>query len=212
MKHGFKELGGWVFSKLIQHRMKSTRVLIGMITLLMLFTRPWLLTGRLLETFLDWTGYFLVLFACLGRIFSSVFICGTKNEKLSTQGPFSMVRNPLYVFSFFAVLGAGFLSGRLIILVLLLWLFFLYYPGVVAHEETYLRQTFGDLYETYQNKVPRWFPRTLKMDLPEVIPMYPRLLLQTMRDTSLFFLIFPMTEVIERLHDLGMLPMFFPLM
>lgn len=196
---------------LVQHRMRSTRAFIAVILFFLLFTRSGIQEGSFSELLFDWMGYFLVIASCLGRVFSAAFICGTKNEKISTEGPFSLVRNPLYVFSFLGLVGAGFLSGRIIILALLVLIFFIYYPEVVEHEEAFLTEKFGKHYVDYQQKVPRWVPTHWNMMLPETITIYPHLVLNTIRDSSLFFLIYPIMELIEFLHTSGYMPNWFTL-
>jgi protein-S-isoprenylcysteine O-methyltransferase Ste14 len=195
----------------VHQRMRSTRVILALVIFLALFTKPAFANNTFWVIFSAWVGYFLIIFACLGRVFSAAFICGTKNEKLSMQGPFSIVRNPLYVFSFIGTLGFGLLSGHIIIFIILLGTFFLYYPDIVNSEENFLLGQFGEQYQAYQREVPRWFPREWKMDIPETITVYPALLLKTIRDSSLFFLIFPIVESIELMHRTGFLPTLFSL-
>ncbi len=195
----------------VKHRMRSTRILLTLVVLLILFTSPVIRPNTFWELIFDWVGYFLIIAACFGRVFSAAFICGTKNEQLSMQGPFSIVRNPLYVFSFLGTVGVGLLSGHVIIFALLLGAFFLYYPDVVKSEEEFLLGHFGEQYEAYQREVPRWIPKNFTMDMPETFPVYPRLLLVTIRDSSLFFLVFPFVETVEMMHKSGLLPTLFPL-
>ena len=44
-------------------------------------------------------GFILILIGGFGRLWSSLYIEGNKNEKLISGGPYSMMRNPLYIFS-----------------------------------------------------------------------------------------------------------------
>lgn len=195
----------------VTYRMRTTRIFIVLMVFLILFSKPAILPNAFWGVFFDWVGYFLIITACLGRVFSAAFICGTKNEKLSTQGPFSLVRNPLYVFSFLGTIGVGLLSGHVIIFFMLVGVFFFYYPEVVEDEEQFLLNHFGDQYEAYCREVPRWIPRQWKLDLPETITVYSRLLLKTIIDSSLFFLVFPFVESVELLHETHILPTLFSL-
>lgn len=196
---------------LVKNRMRSTRYLIGMVVFLMLFTAPVIEPDAFWGILFDWIGYTFIVLACFGRTFSGVFIGGTKNEKLSTEGPFSVVRNPLYVFSFFGVLGAGFLTNQFGLFILLMGIFFIYYPEVVKHEEKFLSKKFGQEYANYCRDVPRWFPKQWNMPLPETMTVYPGRLLKTMQDASLFFLMFPFVETVEALHAAHWLPVLFHL-
>jgi protein-S-isoprenylcysteine O-methyltransferase Ste14 len=54
--------------------------------------------GLIHEPF-EYVGYALVIVCVVGRIWCSAYVGGYKNTKLIDTGPFSIVRNPLYVFS-----------------------------------------------------------------------------------------------------------------
>lgn len=90
---------------------------------------------------------------------------------LVTAGPYSKIRNPLYVGN--AMIALGFwiaFSGRLSIwasLLLLLWVAALVvgvYAAIVPLEEAYLSDVFGPAYRRYQENVPRVLP--VKKPLP----------------------------------------------
>ena len=50
-------------------------------------------------------GYALIIGAALGRIWCNIYITGRKDKELCTDGPYSLCRNPLYLFSFIGVVG-----------------------------------------------------------------------------------------------------------
>jgi protein-S-isoprenylcysteine O-methyltransferase Ste14 len=80
---------------------------------------------------------------------------------LITNGPFAYVRNPLYVGNMLLYAGVGVMSMALfpwLLLVAVCW-FYLQYYLIVTQEEEYLRDTFGDEYETYRRSVRRFLPR-----------------------------------------------------
>ena|SRR5688572_19059638 len=52
-------------------------------------------------------GFILVTLACLGRIWTSVFIAGHKDAELVTTGPYARCRHPLYSCSMLGALGLG---------------------------------------------------------------------------------------------------------
>ena len=83
---------------------------------------------------------------------------GAKNDVVVRDGPFSVVRNPLYVFSFIAMMGIGLESRMYTVFVLLCGAYILYYPKVVKKEEEFLKAKFGEPYEKYMLEVPRWIP------------------------------------------------------
>jgi protein-S-isoprenylcysteine O-methyltransferase Ste14 len=79
--------------------------------------------------------------------------------RLVTEGPFSLVRNPLYVGNLLLWTGFTVWSGKLWLLAVAWTLFLLQYSAIIRFEETLLRQRFGDEYTAYMARVPRWWPR-----------------------------------------------------
>ncbi|MBC7328475.1 isoprenylcysteine carboxylmethyltransferase family protein [bacterium] len=91
------------------------------------------------------------------RVLSAGYI--TKNEVLTTSGPYSWTRNPLYLGTFFIGLGICFLSGYpAIVFPIYLVLFALIYIPTIKSEEDFLTKKFGKEYEIYKNSVPIFFP------------------------------------------------------
>ena len=83
---------------------------------------------------------------------------------LITKGPFSYVRNPLYVGNILLYVGFGIMSNALTP-----WLpatafvyFALQYSLIISLEEEYLVKTFGDEYRRYSTEVPRFVPTIRK--------------------------------------------------
>jgi protein-S-isoprenylcysteine O-methyltransferase Ste14 len=79
--------------------------------------------------------------------------------KLVTGGPYSIVRNPIYLGNMTMYLGFGVMSNVWWIVVLGLAWFLFQYTLIVKREEGYLRQTFGQEFERYTQNVPRFLPR-----------------------------------------------------
>src|SRR5512135_3689208 len=134
----------------------------------------------LLHALYQWIGYFLTLICVLGRGWCSAYIGGRKNYELITAGPYSVVRNPLYVFSFIGVAGIGFCTGTVTYLAILTVLFAAYYQIVVWREEKFMAETFGQAFADYKARVPRWWPNfDLWQDVAEV-QARPRFLYNTL--------------------------------
>jgi protein-S-isoprenylcysteine O-methyltransferase Ste14 len=77
---------------------------------------------------------------------------------LISTGPFSLVRNPLYLGN--VALWVGFaVSARLLGMVpLILVVLGLEYHAIVRWEEHFLTARLGDSYRAYAARVPRWLP------------------------------------------------------
>ena len=154
----------------------------------------------------EWLSYAALVFCVLGRGWCSAYIGGRKKYELIKIGPYSVTRNPLYVFSFIGVVGIGFASGVFTYVVLLPLLFAAYYRVVVRREEAYLLAAFGKDYENYMLTVPRWMPNfALWRDADEITVM-PHYLRHTLRDSAAFFLALPLLQFIQYLHASGALP------
>lgn len=193
--------------RLLKKRMFHTRALIALLVPYLLLTDTIYPDGSWMHAGLEWIGYALVIIGAFGRVWCSAYIGGRKNDVLTFHGPYSVVRNPLYVFSFLAVLGIGLQSATFTLTIALIVIFLLYYPGVVAREEAFLLHRFGQAYRDYMARVPRWLPRFSLWESPVEISTRPVFILRTMRDAALFFLPFPLFALQSNLHDTGVMPL-----
>ncbi len=80
---------------------------------------------------------------------------------LVVAGPFSYVRNPLYVGNILLYVGVGVMAGALSPwLVIIAAVYFVFqYNMIVSLEEEFLEKEFGDAYAEYRRNVPRFIPR-----------------------------------------------------
>ena len=78
---------------------------------------------------------------------------------LVTTGPYSYVRNPLYLGNFLLSLGVCLVANVYwLVAVLIVGYFFQYLPIIVV-EEAYLLESCGSVYQTYREQVPRFVPQ-----------------------------------------------------
>ena len=86
----------------------------------------------------------------------------TDRKRLTTTGPYALVRNPLYVGNLLLIAAAGVASELLwFVPVALVWAF-LIYCGVIRHEETRLEAKYGEDFRHYRIRVPTWWPRSFR--------------------------------------------------
>lgn len=90
------------------------------------------------------------------RIWSAGYI--HKNQQVTTGGPYSLTRNPLYLGSFLFGLG-GMLAIRVwwLMAIYVVGFFAFYYP-TMRSEEAFLQNKFGDEFEAYRKQAPFFFP------------------------------------------------------
>lgn len=77
-------------------------------------------------------------------------------ENLVTDGFFSICRNPIYVGNIFIIFGLMVIHGNGYVLLIGSIFFLTAYHAIVAAEEAYLLQKFGNAYQEYCADVPRW--------------------------------------------------------
>jgi hypothetical protein len=154
-------------------------------------------------------GYALLVVATLWRIWCALFIAGTKNGELAQGGPYSMVRNPLYIGNFLGAVGFGFAVEQPLLALALGAVFILAYPAVVAQEEANLARIFGARYTEYCARVPRWMPTWSLYREPELVTVPPRFVRKAILDAMWFLWAFGLWEFVEELHKLHLLPTFF---
>lgn len=155
---------------------------------------------------IEWVGIGLIIVCVLGRTWTSMYIGGRKIEELVQTGPFSICRNPLYVFSIVGAAGIGCQSGSIILAGLCALLAFAVFAVVVRREEAVLRQRYGRVYADYMARVPRFFPRpSLWHDDPTLL-IRPRRVAMTFADALVFLAAYPVAELLEHLQQTGVLP------
>jgi protein-S-isoprenylcysteine O-methyltransferase Ste14 len=165
--------------------------------------------NSLIDLLLEFCGFIFIGICILGRLWCTLYICGYKSKQVITQGPYAIVRHPLYLLSFIGAIGIGMASENLLVLAILTAAFLFYYPLVMLAEERKLIAKFGQTYLSYVRNVPRFLPRRFRLYEPEVYPTKPRLFLKSIRDAMWFFWFFMIVQLIERLHIMDVLPVYF---
>jgi protein-S-isoprenylcysteine O-methyltransferase Ste14 len=118
---------------------------------------------------LESAGWTCFLAGVTVRWWATLYIGGRKTMNVVSEGPYSLLRNPLYVGTFLIVLAIAFYLPSLTFAVGLAVACVFYLSVTVSAEEARLRQAFGDQYAGYCQDVPRFFPRVRKPDTPPVI-------------------------------------------
>lgn len=154
---------------------------------------------------LEFVGYFMVCAAAVGRIYSTAFLGGFKGNKIISYGPFSVCRNPLYMFSFLGVCGIAVMSLHLIVMIIMpLGLLAIYIP-LIKREEAFLTERFGKEFTDYCAKTPRLLPKFSLYNAPEKVEMAPAKLWSAVKDSIMWFAALPLLEIIEGLQSSGIL-------
>jgi protein-S-isoprenylcysteine O-methyltransferase Ste14 len=155
---------------------------------------------------IEWIGIVLIVVCILGRTWASLYIGGRKIEELVQTGPYSVMRNPLYFFSFLGAAGVGMQVGSVSLGLICASLAWLVFYLVVLQEEQVLAARYGAAYSDYLARVPRFWPKpSLWHDEPTLTIRPPRVL-TTFADALVFLLAVPIAELFEYLQETGAIP------
>jgi len=130
-------------------------------------TRPQIAGGNMfLDHWMDAAGALVALSGQTFRVLviGLVYITrGGQNRQvwanaLVDTGMFAHSRNPLYVANLLLFLGLALVHNGWAMYLIVLPFFVVAYACIVAAEEAYLVERFGDAYGEYSRRVPRWMP------------------------------------------------------
>lgn len=97
----------------------------------------------------------VITFANMGRGTPAPF---DPLQKLVTLGAYNYVRNPMYIGAGLALGGAALFYQSLALLGYTVGFLLLVHMFVIVYEEPTLRRTFGQAYNSYCERVRRWWP------------------------------------------------------
>lgn len=183
---------------LAENRIILSRVLLmGLIALGFLTYQPLVSapTALVCECF----GIVLLMAACLGRLWSALFIADKKTVALVTTGPYSMTRNPLYFFSYLGGLGFFLGLGQVWMMLAYSLVFATYYRAVILHEEKVLLGAHQSLYDDYFARVPRFFPRMGLYQCQKVVRIEWRDFIKSFADSAWFLAVIVLVRVLNHM-------------
>jgi protein-S-isoprenylcysteine O-methyltransferase Ste14 len=133
------------------HEASRQGIGLALIPLYAVFAQP---VGLLLGV-----GIVAAILGALVRLYASGFI--TKNRQLATDGPYSLVRHPLYTGNLLLIIGFTFASGLWWAVPLSAAFWWFYYPAAIDYEDDKLRRLFGESCAEWQRRTPAVVPRSL---------------------------------------------------
>lgn len=174
--------------------------------LLAAFTAPRWPAGGSVSRLVFWLSLAGIAAGVIGRTWSILYIDGHKLFDLVTGGPYSISRNPLYLFSFFGAAGAGLASGSLTMGALALGLTYAVFYALVRQEETALLERHGEPYAAYCRAVPRFWPRLANWQGVEWVNIRPRKVVATFLEALVFAAAFPAFYLLQWAQSAGLIP------
>ena len=194
----------------------NRRILIAALMLGAAFFLPfvcavWLHSAPLFHAQVEHVGIFLIFVAIFGRTWCALHIGGLKKSTLVDTGPYSLVRNPLYLFTIIGAAGIGAQTSSLVVTALSALVTGLVFAVVVRKEESYLAAQFGDAYQDYKRRVPRFFPWFAAYKPVSHLTIYLRVVHRTFIESCYFLIAIPGFDMIELAQSYGWIPHVFHL-
>ena len=191
----------------LQQRRKLALGAVGLVCLaLLLLTQSRWLGAPRFHGLLQQIGLLLVALCILGRTWSALYIGGYKKRELITAGPYSLVRNPLYAFTIIGTAGIGLMAGSLVCAALFAAFATAVFSYVIRAEEAFLSNVFGQAFQAYMARVPRFWPRFSAWRDVDELAVRPRPVMRTFLEACLFLLALPLIEAKDLLQAWGWLP------
>ncbi|CAN7184680.1 methyltransferase family protein [Mesorhizobium sp. LjRoot246] len=186
-------------------------VLVAVLLVALLFGQSTFPPDTAMHETIEMFGVLLIFLGICGRLWSILYIGGRKSSEVVTGGPYSITRNPLYVFSTVAAAGVGAQIGSFSGIVLFALLCAGAFHIVILREEKFLKEALGAPYQAYLARVPRFFPKLSLYQEGDTGSFKPRLLLTTLLDGLVFLVALPAFELIDGAQQSGILPVLFRL-
>ncbi|MEM5471106.1 isoprenylcysteine carboxylmethyltransferase family protein [Hoeflea sp. AS60] len=163
----------------------------------------------MLYTGLKAVGMLLILACIFGRLWSTLYIGTRKNSEVVMTGPYSITRNPLYLFSTIGAFGAGLVFGSIVVAFGLGLVSYIVFSITANGEASYLRSQFGPEYLTYEAGTPQFWPNFSLYTTASEVMFSPPVLQRAFGDSLYFLAVIPLVGAVEYLQSSGYLPVIF---
>jgi protein-S-isoprenylcysteine O-methyltransferase Ste14 len=184
-------------------------VLLALVFAVLLFGQSLFLPETVAHEAIEMVGILLIVIGIAGRLWSTIYIGGKKSVAVVVDGPYSITRNPLYVFSSIAAIGVGAQMGSITAAVGFGVACAAAFHLVILREEKFLSANLGADYRAYLASVPRFLPKPSLYREGETAGFRPTLFLVTLLDGLVFLVAMPLFEIIDAAQVSGVLPVLF---
>jgi protein-S-isoprenylcysteine O-methyltransferase Ste14 len=194
--------------KIARRRVIVSRIFGVLVLFLAIFTTHSFSQSSLIDILSEALGLFLLTICSIGRLWSLLYISGYKKLELITEGPYSVVRHPLYVFSLIGAIGIGLTSENILVFAALVTFYLLYYPLTIIVEEKKLVDKFDQAYLDYIKCTPRFLPKPSLYKSPPQVVVNTNIFLKSIVIGMWFIWIFIALDFIEAFQQNGFIPIF----
>jgi protein-S-isoprenylcysteine O-methyltransferase Ste14 len=171
-----------------------------------IFTAPSFKQDGWIDILLETSGLFLLSVCSVGRLWALLYISGKKSQEVVADGPYSIVRHPLYFFSFIGAIGIGLASKNILVLGILVISYLSYYPLTILSEENVLTDKFGQAYLDYAKRTPRFLPKLSLYKSPSFVSVNADMFLKNITIGMWFIWVYIFFDIIEILQESSIIP------
>ncbi len=111
-------------------------------------------------TLLVLIGLAIAAFGQIFRIYAAGFI--HKNKQLATNGPYALVRHPLYLGNVLILFGFTLAANNLYVWAAVLLFFLIWYPAAISYEDSKLESIFADEWHEWSKNIHAIIPGRFK--------------------------------------------------
>lgn len=162
--------------------------------------------GSALRNALEFAGVLFILVCMFGRLWSTLYVGTRKNSELVMVGPYSITRNPLYLFSTIGVFGIGLVFGSIVVALFLAAMSYLVFTITAKKEAAFLRTQFVSDYPAYEKRTPQFWPDFRLYHTPSEVTFSPQVMTRAFGDSLYFLAVIPVIKGVELLQAAGYLP------
>ena len=148
-------------------------------------------------------GFGLVVVAVLGRLWTTLFVAGRKEEQLVRAGPYARCRHPLYLCSVIGALGIGLTSLSLALSIALPLLVAAIVVWAARDEDAALLAAHGDAWRRYRDSVPAFRPGQSRWPTPQSVAVPPVIYRKAFLDAASFLGLWLLVLLVEALRASG---------
>lgn len=151
-------------------------------------------------------GRGMILIWILGRVWCSLYGGGAASNEMAARGPYSIVRNPLHLFTMIGSAGVGAQSGSVTVALIFLVVAMLAIWLLVQSEERALLASLGKPYAEYMATTPRFIPNLNHWRDSAEVQVRPRVIVSTFLTGLLLLLFIPLAEGLQYLQTINKIP------
>ena len=106
-----------------------------------------------------WVGSVIAIIGVIVRMYAAGYV--VKNKVLCSDGPYSIVRHPLYTGNTLLIIGLMIAANAVWAWPVGLLFFWLFYPTTISYEDLKLHRLFGEEWERWSANIPALVPRSV---------------------------------------------------